>query len=116
MRNVLIVTLMLGLTGCNQSEENMTDDEVLLASCMDDSHMSKQSLELFGPLNIEWCQCQLDVINKTMSPETLQEVVGQIRAGESPHFMHAASITSREADDEASAAMKAWVPTCKPLR
>jgi len=116
MRIILIATLGLCLVSCGQNLDKMTDDEVFIASCMDDSYMSKQSLKLFGPTNIEWCQCQLTVIKTTVSPETRQQIATLIRDGESPHFMNAASIISQKADKEADAAMKAWVPTCKPFR
>ena len=112
MRIALIGTLLVtGLTACSQ-----TDEEVLFAACMDSSDMSKQALELYGPTNKAWCNCQLNVIQTTVSPETQEQIATLIRSGDSPHFMNAASLISRQADDEASAAMKAWVPSCKPLR
>ena len=116
MRIALIGTIIIGLTACSSNSEPATDEEVLIASCMDDSHMSKQALKLFGPINIEWCNCQLEVIQDTISPETYKQIATSIRSGDTPHFMNAASLISRKADDEASAAMKAWVPICKPLR
>lgn len=124
MRIAVIGTLLIGLTACSQNLENATDEEVLIASCMDDSDMSKQALKLFGPINKEWCKCQLGVIQETVSPDIYKQIAAIIRRGESPHFMHASTLiddkvkgqASGRANKEASAAMKAWVPVCKPLR
>ena len=116
MRIIFVAAVGLALTACGQNLKDATDDEVLIASCMDDSQMSKQALEQFGPTSAEWCKCQLGVIKRTLSLETTTQIASLIRDGESPHFMNAASLVSRKADDEASSAMIAWVPECKPLR
>lgn len=120
MRIAVIGILLIGLTACSQNLDNATDEEVLIASCMDDSYMSKQSLKLFGPTNKEWCNCQLGVIQETVSPEIYKQIASVIRKGESPHFMHASTLIgdheNDQANKEAVAAMEAWRPVCKPLR
>lgn len=115
MRIGLIVMLLIGLAGCQQTAAEMTDEEILFAACMDDSHMSKQSLKLFGPINKEWCQCQLNVLKTTLPSETHKEVATLIRNGDAKHVMNAANF-SRQLDDELTSAMKVWIPTCKPFR
>ena len=90
MRIAVLGALLIGVAACSQNLDAATDEEVLFASCMDDSYISKQVLDQFGPIKPEWCKCQLSVIQDKVSSEVTKEIADLIRRGESPHFMNAA--------------------------